>query len=129
MLASSGLSYGEEYLLQEGLLFGCLWSGQHKKPQWSGPVPLATSEQMAVVHVWDSHSYALALIPAAPLLLLALLLVLDQNPEQMIRFAVLNRASSTACFASSVPCVHLEKKCCQEGSVKVSVKLKDRLAK
>lgn len=64
---------------------------------------------MATVHVWDSHSYALALITAAPLLLLALLLVLDQNPEQMIRFVILNRGNSTACFASSVPCVHLEK--------------------
>lgn len=46
---------------------------------------------MAMVHVWDSHSYALALITAAPLLLLALLLVLDQNPEQMIRFVIEQR--------------------------------------
>ena len=27
---------------RQGLLFGCSWSGQHKKPQWSGPVILAT---------------------------------------------------------------------------------------
>lgn len=64
---------------------------------------------MAVVRVWDSHSYTLALIPAAPLLLLALLFVLGQKPEQMIRFVVLNRGRSAACFARSVPCVHLEK--------------------
>lgn len=62
-----------------------------------------------MVRVWDSHSYALALIPAAPLLLLALLFVLDQNPEQMIRFVILNRGSNAACSARSVPCVHLEK--------------------
>ena len=58
---------------------------------------------MAVVRVWDSHSYTLALIPAPPLLLLALLFVLGQKPEQMIRFVILNRGSNAACFASSVP--------------------------
>ena len=27
---------------RQGLLFGCSWRGQHKKPQWSGPVIVAT---------------------------------------------------------------------------------------